>query len=118
MEHTGIIPVFMRGVEYPGLSELVWTETMAERKEAMRAGTSQAVALPGGIGTLDELIETLTLAKLGRYEGRVVALNFEGFYEPLKVLLDHYVATGMLDTRSRELIAFPTTLEEFADCIK
>jgi hypothetical protein len=118
MEHMGVLPVFMKGVEYPALSELIWTETMGERKKLMRAGTSLAVALPGGIGTLDELVETLTLAKIGRYAGRVVAVNFEGFYEPLRVLMDHYVETGMLDTRSRELISFPTTLEEFHDCIQ
>ncbi len=90
---------------------------MAERKEAMRAGTCLAVALPGGIGTLDELVETLTLAKIGRYTGRIVAFNFEGFYEPLKTLLDHYVETGMLDMPSRRLISFPETIEEFLSCI-
>ena len=118
MEHVGIVPVFMKGVEYSDASELVWTDTMSERKEAMRAGTCLAVALPGGIGTLDELIETLTLAKIGRYDGKVVAVNFEGFYEPPKALLDHYVATGMLDARSREMISFPATVEEFAACIQ
>ena len=71
------------------------------------------IALPGGVGTLDEVIETLTLAKLNRYPGRIVAFNFEGFYEPLKALLDHYVQTGMLDKPSRRLISFPETLEEF-----
>lgn len=118
MEHVGIVPAFMEGLEYRDVSELVWTETMSERKEAMRAGTCLAVALPGGIGTLDELVETLTLAKLGRYGGKVVVLNFEGFYEPLKDLLDHYVATGMLDAPSRELISFPETIDEFIACIK
>lgn len=113
MEHKGVLPVFMKGVEYPGLTELVWTPTMSERKEAMRAGTCLAVALPGGIGTLDEVIEALTLAKLNRYPGKIVAFNFEGFYEPLKALLDHYVGTGMLDKPSRRLIYFPETLEEF-----
>lgn len=117
MEHVGILPVFMKGLEYKDATSLVWTETMSERKEAMRAGTSLAVALPGGIGTLDELIETLTLAKIGRYGGRVVAFNFEGFYEPLKVLLDHYVDTGMLDARSRDMISFPETVAEFVACI-
>jgi len=118
MEHTGIVPVFMQGVEYKDVSSLLWTETMAERKEAMRAGTCLAVALPGGIGTLDELIETLTLAKLDKYPGRVVAFNFEGFYEPLKALLDHYVRTGMLDAPSRALISFPETVGEFIACIE
>ena len=118
MEHTGIIPVFMKGLEYRDATALIWTETMSERKEAMRAGTCLAVALPGGIGTLDELIETLTLAKIGRYGGRVVAFNFEGFFEPLKALLDHYVLTGMLDARSRKLISFPETIGEFIACIE
>ena len=118
MEHTGIIPVFMKGLEYRDATALIWTETMSERKDAMRAGTCLAVALPGGIGTLDELIETLTLAKIGRYGGRVVAFNFEGFFEPLKALLDHYVLTGMLDARSRKLISFPETIGEFIACIE
>ena len=113
MEHKGVLPVFMKGLEYRGLTELVWTPTMSERKEAMRASTCLAVALPGGIGTLDEVIETLTLAKLNRYPGKIVAFNFEGFYEPLKALLDHYVGTGMLDKPSRRLISFPETLDEF-----
>ena len=117
MEHAGIVPVFMKGLEYSDVSNLVWTETMAERKEAMRAGTCLAIALPGGIGTLDELIDTLTLAKLERYSGKIVAFNFEGFYDPLKSLLDHYVETGMLDRPSRGLISFPETIEEFLTCI-
>ena len=117
MEHAGIVPVFMKGLEYSDVSNLVWTETMAERKEAMRAGTCLAIALPGGIGTLDELIDTLTLAKLERYSGKIVAFNFEGFYDPLKSLLDLYVETGMLDRTSRGLISFPETIEEFLTCI-
>ena len=90
---------------------------MAERKELMRAGTSLAVALPGGIGTLDELFETFTLAKLRRYPGRVVAYNFEGFYDSLVQLLDEYVAAEMLDPASRALIAFPETVAEFVKVI-
>lgn len=112
VKNVGILPRFMKEFGYPDLTELVWTDTMAERKELMREGTSLAVALPGGIGTLEELVETLTLAKLGRYEGKVLALNHKGFYEPLRALLDHYVATGMLDARSRELICFADTVEE------
>lgn len=113
----GILPRFMQGLEYPRLTELVWTDTMAERKELMRAGTSLAVALPGGIGTLDELFETFTLAKLRRYPGRVVAYNFEGFYDSLVRLLDEYVAAEMLDPASRALIAFPETVAEFVKVI-
>lgn len=110
--HIGVLPHFMEKFKFPGLDELIWTDTMAERKERMREGTCAAIALPGGIGTLDELIETLTLAKLGKYSGKVLALNLDGFYEPLKSLLDHYVATGMLAPRDRDLIEFPDTVAE------
>lgn len=110
-KHYGVIPRFMKDLVYPNLTEVIWTDTMSERKEAMREGTCAAIALPGGIGTLDELAETLTLAKLNKYTGKVIALNLGGFYEPLKALLDHYVKTEMLDKDSRSLISFPETVE-------
>jgi len=110
--HIGVLPRFMEQYRFPGLDEVVWTDTMDERKEKLREGTCAAIALPGGIGTLDELIGTLTLSKLGKYSGKVFALNIDGFYEPLKALLDHYVESGMLDRRDRELIEFPDTPEE------
>lgn len=110
--HTGVLPFFMEDVRYPGLSEVIMTETMSERKARMREGVSVAVALPGGIGTLDELIELLVLIKLGRSDARLFALDVDGFYEPLKQLLDHYVRTGMMTAAERELIAFPKTVEE------
>lgn len=116
--HIGVLPRFMREYAYPSLTETVWTDTMSERKESMREGTCAALALPGGIGTLDELIETLTLAKLHLYEGKVLALNIDGFFDPLIALLDHYVATGMLDAPSRALISFPKTVEELAGLLK
>ena len=116
--HVGVIPRFMANVLYPDMAETIWTESMDERKVKMREGTVAAIALPGGIGTLDELIETLTLAKLGLYKGKILALNVNGFYEPLKALLDHYVSTGMLDSPSRGLISFPETVDELAEILK
>lgn len=110
--HRGIVPRFMKDLVYPNLTETVWTDTMAERKEAMREGTSLAIALPGGIGTMDELMETLTLAKLKKYPGKVLALDVEGFYEPLKNFLDHLVETNMLYPVDRDLISFPSTVQE------
>ena len=110
----GVLPRFMKGLEHPRLTKTTWTDTMSERKELMREGTCLSIALPGGIGTMDELAETYCLAKMGLYDGRVVALNLDGFYEPFKKQLDIYVETGMLDRRSREMIAFPETVEELA----
>lgn len=111
-EVIGVIPRFMKGLEHPALTQCIWTDTMSQRKEAMRQGTSLAIALPGGIGTLDELAETYCLSKMGLYEGRVMAFNMEGFYEPLKAQLRHFVDTGMLYESSLSLITFPETIEE------
>lgn len=110
--HVGVIPRFMEECVYDGLSEVVWTDTMAERKAKLREGTCAVVALPGGVGTLDELVETLSLAKLRRYTGRIFALNVDGFYDKLRELLDFYVEKGMLDSRARALIEFPSSVDE------
>lgn len=114
----GVIPRFMQQYVHPGLTKVTYTDTMAERKELMREGTSVAIALPGGIGTMDELMETATLAKLGRYSGKVVVCNVDGFYNPLKALLDHMVEHKMLEPGDRDLILFPETVEEFAEILK
>ena len=116
--HVGVLPRFMEYCRYPALDETVWTDTMDERKARMREGTCAAVALPGGIGTIDELIGTITLAKLDQYSGKVIALNLDGFYEPFKALLDHLVSTGMLDAPSRDLVLFPETVEELVGLLK
>jgi hypothetical protein len=110
--HKGVLPRFMQGLDFPGLSEVVWTDTMSERKEEMRRDTVAAVALPGGIGTLDELIETHVLVKLRQYHGRVIVLNLGGFFNPFLALLDHYVETGMLTPKDRNLVEAFNTPEE------
>ena len=71
-----------------------------------------AVALPGGIGTMDELFETLVLSKLGRFDGRIAILNIEGFYDPLLALLDHFVATNMLEQGDKDRLLVARTVEE------
>ena len=107
-----VVPRFMKGLEHPALTECIWTDRMSERKDRMREGTCLAIALPGGIGTLDELAETYCLAKMGLYKGRLIAFNVGGFFEPFKKQLDMFVETGMLDKESRELIAFPKSVQE------
>lgn len=110
--HVAVLPRFMEGLEHPGIREVVWTETMSARKERMRENTVAAIALPGGIGTLDELMETHVLRKLGKYSGKIFALNLDGFYNPLKALLSHFAATGMTAQADIDLIAFPETIQE------
>ena len=113
----GVMPRFLKGFENPALKEMIWTERMSERKDVMREGTTLAIALPGGIGTLDEIAETYCLAKLGRYPGRVIAFNVDGFYEPLNRQLDLYVERGMLDAPSRALIRFPESVDELKELL-
>ena len=110
--HVAVLPRFMKGLENPEVSEILWTDTMSERKEKMREGTCAAVALPGGIGTLDEFAETHTLRKLEQYHGELFVLNVEGFYDSFKALLEHFVSTGMLEPKDRDLVHFVNTPEE------
>ena len=116
--HTAVLPNFMRGLENTHVSKVVWTNTMSSRKEGMREESVAAIALPGGIGTLDEFVETHVLRKLGRYHGRLFALNLDGFYDPYKALLDHFVNTGMLEPQDRDLVSFPETVEELVANLK
>lgn len=113
----GILPRFMAGLEHPLLDSIEWVDSMSERKDKMREGTSVAIALPGGIGTLDELAETFCLSKLNVYTGKVIAYNLDGFYDPFIKLLDHYVQTGMLDEDTRKKIYFPSTVQELEQLI-
>lgn len=113
--HVGVLPRFMAEFRHPGLSEVIWTDTMSQRKEKMREGADVAVALPGGIGTLDELIETHVLAKLGKFGGRIFVLNLGGFFEPFKALLDHYVKTRMMTEKDKDLVVFCDTVAELAE---
>ena len=116
--HKGVIPRFMKQFVYPDLSELVWTDTMAERKTILREDTCAVVALPGGTGTLDELIETVALVHLKQYFGKITVLNHDGFYEPLKALLDHYVAAGMMTKETRGKVLFADTAEHLLEMLE
>ena len=110
--HLGVIPRFMEQYVYPDLSEVMWTDTMAERKTLLRKDTCAVVALPGGVGTLDEVIETLALLHLKQYHGKIFVLNHDGFYEPLRQLLEHYVRTGMMTEATMSRMVFAETTEE------
>lgn len=104
--HLGVIPRFMEQYVYPDLSEVIWTDTMAERKALLRKDTCAVVALPGGVGTLDEVIEVLALVHLKQYFGKIFLLNHEGFYEPLRQLLQHYVDMKMMTEATMSKVVF------------
>jgi predicted Rossmann-fold nucleotide-binding protein len=76
------------------------------------------VALPGGIGTLDELIETFALIHLKQYHGKILVLDHKGFYQPLKALLAHYKNCGMLSSETFSKLKFAQTGEELLDLLE
>lgn len=88
---TGIIPGFLAGRErmLTEVSELIVTNDMHERKMTMFARSSGFVALPGGLGTLEELAEISTWAQLGQHAKPIVLCNIEGYWDPLITLLAH-----------------------------
>lgn len=86
---VGIIPehLLQREVGHRGISELIVTDDMFERKDRMLACADAFVALPGGLGTLDEFFEVLTLHQLGRHQKPMVLVNIGGFWDPLIALI-------------------------------
>lgn len=87
----GIIPAFLTEKEkmMRDVDELIVTEDMHERKRLMFERSEAFVALPGGVGTLEELVEQLTWAQLGRHDKPVVVVNIAGFWDPFLSLLAH-----------------------------
>ena len=103
---TGIIPRFLMNKEatenaLAQLDELVTTEDMHQRKHIMFEKSDAFVALPGGIGTLEEIVEIMTWAQLGRHSKPIVFANLDGFWDPMLVLLDHMRAEGFVHTGDR-----------------
>ena len=88
---TGIIPEFLTGREQvlARAQEVIVTRDMHERKRLMFERADAFVALPGGVGTLEELIEQLTWAQLGRHRKPILVANVRQFWDPLLTLLDH-----------------------------
>ena len=100
---TGIIPRFLMTKEatqtaLQRLDELVVTDNMHQRKHTMFEKSDAFVALPGGIGTVEEIIEIMTWAQLGHHRKPIVFANIEGFWNPMLALLDHMKAEGFIHT--------------------
>ena len=102
---VGVIPHFMVEREwlYKELTDVVKTNTMAERKDILRDETDAVVVLAGGIGTLDELFETLALKQLGVYRKPIVILNTSGYFDLLLSQMDLTVSEGFMQAENRDM---------------
>ncbi len=100
---TGIIPRFLMNREATEqalvrLDELIVTDNMHQRKHTMFEKSDAFVALPGGIGTVEEIVEIMTWAQLGHHRKPVVFCNVSGFWNPMIALLDHMRTEGFIHT--------------------
>ncbi|QIG45550.1 TIGR00730 family Rossman fold protein [Nocardioides anomalus] len=113
-EVVGVIPrdLFDREVPHRDLTELVEVDSMHARKARMAELADAFVALPGGVGTLEELFEVFTWQLLGIHDKPVLLLDPDGFFDPLAEQLDRIVAGGYLSAERRDRLVRVTTPEE------
>ena len=102
-EVTGIIPEFLTAAECPRrlAQELIVTRDMHERKRTMFERADAFVALPGGLGTLEELVEQMTWAQLGRHKKPILVANINGFWDPLLGLITHMRALALVPSAAQ-----------------
>jgi len=102
----GVIPQFLmdKEVGHTGLTELIITENMHQRKQKMADLSDGVITLPGGFGTMEEFFEVLTWLQLGIHGNPIGLLNVDGFYDPLLLQIDLMVEKKFLKPLNRELV--------------
>ena len=118
-EVLGVIPQFMvdAGWNNPRSTKTIITETMHERKATICREADAMVALPGGIGTFEELLECLTWKQLGLHSNPVVILNTDGYFDRLLACLDYMIEEQMMRPIHREMFTVVSTPEEVLPAI-
>ncbi|WP_010227775.1 LOG family protein [Gillisia marina] len=117
---TGVIPDFLKTKEvvHTGLTELITTDNMHERKLKMHDLSEGFIALPGGFGTLEELFEILTWGQLGLHKHPIGILNSNNYYDDLLAMLDKMVAKGLLKESNMNLVLVADNIEELIKKMK
>ena len=116
---TGVIPHLLadREVALESVTNLLRTDTMRERKALMDEGSDGFIVLPGGIGTLEELVEIVTLKQLGYHSRPVVLLDETGYWSPLMTLLERMVSEGLAGQELLQLLEVVSSAEEALQAI-
>ena len=111
---TGVIPSFMKdeGWDHTEIGEMIVTPDMGERKKRMFEMADAIVALPGGVGTLEELTEALTLKQLGLFRGPIIILNTLNYYKSLIDFLEHMISSNFLRYEHKGMWQIAYTPEE------
>ena len=116
----GIAPKFFDqpGILYPRCTELIYTDTMRERKQLMEDRSDAVIVLPGGIGTYEEFFEMLTLKQLGQSAKAIAILNTAGYYAPMEAMLRSTADSRFMSARCLELYSVVDTPKKALDYIE
>ena len=119
-EAIGVLPNFLRSKEIAHLclTELIFVESMHERKTKMNDLCEGVIALPGGFGTLEELFEMLTWAQLGLHKKPIAILNINGFYDSLIELTETMVEKGLLKDVNQKMLLVSDNIDDLLDQMK
>lgn len=115
----GIMPQFMNEVEWAhkGVTDIEFTNTMHERKAKFLENIDALIALPGGTGTLEELLEAITLKRLGQFTKPIIIVNTNGYYDPLVLMLERCIEEKFLRPIHAEMWTFVHQPEEVMPAI-
>jgi len=116
----GVIPHFIKEFKlaHENLSELIIVETMHERKAKMEELSDGFIALPGGLGTLEELFEVLTMSQLSLHEKPVALFNINGYYDDLLSMMDNMVAKGFLQQINLDMLIISDNIDDLLEKMK
>ena len=119
-EVTGVIPHFMveQNWHHTGLTELIEVTSMHERKQKMANLSDGIIALPGGCGTLEELLEIITWKKLGLYLNPIIILNVNGFFDPLLEMLERAIEENFMRRQHGDIWKVARTPEEAVELLQ
>lgn len=113
---TGVIPTFFKEAEieaiYDECDELIYTDTMRERKAVMEDKADAFVIVPGGIGTFEELFEVLTLKQLGRHSKPIAIYNCKGYYDKMEAMLNTSIEEGFVRHTCKEIYSYVNNVDE------
>ncbi|MBA5729478.1 TIGR00730 family Rossman fold protein [Aerococcaceae bacterium INB8] len=118
-EVIGVMPDFLiqREIAHIGLSELITVDTMSERKQIMLEKSDLCVALPGGPGTLEEIVEAISWSRVGQSNNPCIFLNINKYYEGIKAFYKHMVDEGFLTYADFERIGFINSFDDIEEFV-
>ncbi len=117
---VGVRPRFISDLEsaHPGVEEMIFTENMHQRKQLMFDRSDAFVALPGAIGTLDELVEVITWRRLGLHNRPICVLNMDGFFDPLRAMFARMVEEDLVAREFLDLVGYVADAKEIINYLR